>query len=133
MISGKYVLNLCLGKPIEGFRRPVLKPGFERPGEPPIGGREDAKLNIVQHTVEFFQEDGITKAVYTTPRGKQKVDKVTCTDYSASWECYAGSEGIELFHCVMLISESSDHVAGFTAGTAPCFRGYTPFDGIKVD
>ena len=131
-MTGKFELNICLGGPIAGFRQQTLKPGFERPGEPAIGGRPGQEPRVVPHTVEFFEEDGVTKAIYTTPRGKQKVDRVVCTGYSASWECFAGSEGVELFHCVMLMSESSDNVTGFTCGTAPCFRGYTPFDGIRI-
>ena len=72
------------------------------------------------------------KAIHTTPRGKQKVDRVTYSEFSASWSAYAGSEGTELFHFVMIMSESTDAVWGFTAGIAPCFRGHTPFEGVKV-
>ena len=128
MLTGKYELNLCLGAPIPGFPEIKISP------ENPKVDLSNIPPDVVKvpHSVEFFLEDGIMKAIYTTPRGKQKVDKVTYNDYCAAWEVYAGSEGVELFHCVMIMSESTDAVWGFTGGVSPLFRGYTPFEGVKV-
>ena len=127
MLTGKYELNICLSSPIPGF--PDNKITEENP---PATKKPACNVTKVPHTVEFFEEDGITKAIHTTPCGKQKVDNVTCSDYSAAWAAYAGTEGVELFHFVMITSESTDAVWGFTAGISPFFRGYTPFEGMKV-
>lgn len=127
MLTGTYELNLCLGSFIPGF--PEIQISSENPKQETIEVPKD--VIKIPHSITFFEEDGAMKAVYTTPRGKQKVDKVTYNDYCAAWEIYAGSEGIELFHCVMIMSESTDAVWGFTAGVSPLFRGYTPFEGRK--
>lgn len=129
MLSGKYELNICLGTFIPGFPREI-----EITPENPKVDMSNIPEEVVKipHTVEFFEEDGAVKAIYTTPRGKQKVDQVIWNDYSVAWEVYAGSEGVELFHCVMILSESTNAVWGFTAGVTPFFRGYTPFEGKKV-
>lgn len=137
MLQGKYELNLCLGAPIPGF--PEIERTPENPkmdGElppPPQSGEGMPEVRKIPHTIEFFEEDGVVKAIYTTPCGKQKVDKVLWNDYCAAWEVYAGSEGVELFHCVMIMSESTNAVWGFTGGVSPLFRGYTPFEGKRVD
>jgi hypothetical protein len=127
MLLGKYELNICLGAPIPGF--PDIKISKENP---PSAKNPAGNVTKVPHTVEFFEENGIIKAIHTTPCGKQKVDSVTYSDYSAAWAAYAGTEGVELFHFVMIMSESTDAVWGFTAGISPFFRGYTPFEGAKV-
>lgn len=129
MLEGTYHLNICLGPQIPGF--PEIKRTSENPPKEEIQATH-AEVCKIPHSVTFFQEDGIMKAVYTTPRGKQKVDKVTYNEYCAAWEVYAGSEGVELFHCVMIMSESTDAVWGFTCGVSPLFRGYSPFEGNKV-
>ncbi len=131
MLEGKYELNLCLGAPIPGFPEEIdITP--ENPPRPSFSDNIPRDVVKVPHSVTFFKEADVMKAVYTTPRGKQKVDKVTYNDYCAAWEVYAGSEGDELFHCVMIFSESTDAVCGFTAGVSPLFRGYTPFEGKKL-
>lgn len=127
MLAGKYEINVCLGPAIPGF--PSIKISEENPT---LGGHKIEEVTKIPHTVEFFEEDGVMKAIHTTPRGKQKVDRVTYSDYSVAWAAYAGSEGDEMFHFVMITSESTDAVWGFTAGISPFFRGYTPIEGVKV-
>jgi len=127
MLTGKYEMNICLGPAIPGF------PDIKISEENPKLTERPTSVTRIPHTVEFFEENGVMKAIHTTPRGKQKVDNVTYNDYSAAWTAYAGSEGVEVFHFVMIMSESTDAVWGFTAGISPFFRGYTPFEGEKVE
>ena len=128
MLTGKYKLNICLGPSIPGF--PDIKISKENPPLTKITTGDGTKK--IPHTIEFFEENGVMKAIHTTPCGKQKVDNVTYSDYSAAWTAYAGSEGVEVFHFVMIMSESTDAVWGFTAGISPFFRRFTPFEGVKV-
>lgn len=86
----------------------------------------------VPHTVEFFQEDGVLKGIHTTPLGKQWIEDIVCTDYSVSWEAYAGTEGSEVFRNVLLLNAKTDEVRGYAVGAAPYFRGFTPLRGRKL-
>jgi hypothetical protein len=134
MLEGTYELNICLGAPIPGFPQIEISPENPKVELPPqTGEKKDMEVRKIPHSVTFFRDDDdVMKAIYTTPRGKQKVDKVLYNDYCAAWEVYAGSEGVELFHCVMILSESTNAVWGFTGGVSPLFRGYSPFEGKKV-
>jgi len=126
MFAGKYEVTIYVNAVVPEFPAITITKENPAPDEGPL------EVKKYPHTIEFFEEDGVMKAIHATPRGKQKVDKVTYSDYSAAWSAYAGSEGVELFHFVMILSESTNAVWGFTAGISPFFRGYTPFAGVKV-
>lgn len=86
----------------------------------------------VPHTVEFFLKDGEMKGIHTTPLGKQMIEDIHYTDFSVSWEAYAGTEGSEVFRNVLLLNGNTDQVRGYAVGAAPYFRGFTPLRGRKV-
>lgn len=85
----------------------------------------------VPHSVEFFMQDGKLAGIHTPPLGKQMVDNIVSTDYYVAWECYAGTEGNELFRNVLMLNGNTNYVRGYVVGAAPFFRGFTPMYGEK--
>lgn len=131
-MNAKYELKVMLGSEVENMYPPEIRDGVENVELPKPG--PDMKMNAqeIPHTLELFEEDGIQKGIYTTPLGMQKLDKVYVTPYSISYEAYTGSEGVELFKLVLNASPDTYTVAGFMAGSAPFFRGYTFIQGRLV-
>ena len=137
----KIQFTMIFGKGVDGFPSEVKfyegcrpETGADRIPPPctmPEGGPGgDAPMPKNQEfLVEFYEDDGITKALLHSEHGIQKVDDVVLRDFSVSFSGYSGSEGVELFRYVLALSESSPQVVGFSYGTYPCFRGYMPVCG----
>lgn len=130
MITGKYRFQLVFGKI---FPDPVVKAGVDNVELGPTPPRlkvEDRPT--IYHTVEFFEEDGVMKAIHQTELGKQKVDKVTYDGHTISWCAYSGSEGVDLWYYSMACNEATDQFAGIASGATPFYRGYILFHGEKI-
>ena len=132
MITGKYEFIIDFSR----FRAPgfPIKEGVENVELPDFSQMPDnmPPMPDIEHSVTFFEEDSVIKGIHETPRGKQKIDKVTWTDNVISWDAYAGSEGVDLFHFVISINEGSDSFMGLSSGCPPFFRGYNLLLGRKL-
>lgn len=115
------------------FPDAMLKEGAnnEKLGARPPVLKAELGPKVIQ-TIEFFEEDGVTKAVLTTKLGKQKVDKVVYDGHTISWSAYSGSEGMDLWYYSMAVNEVSTSVVGIASGQAPYFRGYVLFYGEQI-
>lgn len=118
MKTGCYRIRLYITE--EDWPRNKL-PGFSGPQIP-----KDAAP--VEMTLELFKESDVMKAVQTMPNGKQRIGSLTCTEYSAAWEAFAGEHGDQLFQFLMTASDSSNAVWGVAAGKTD-FRGFIGFEG----
>lgn len=117
------------GMPPEGAMPPEGMPPME--DHPPMGGPdENGNVNKQHYVLEFYEDKGETKAILTSEHGKQKVDDIVMSDFSVSFSAFAGSEGVEVFHFVLMLSESSPQCVGFAGGIKPFFRGYMPLEGV---
>ena len=152
----KIIFNMCFAGPINGFptaveyyegckpapdlskgEHPAGGPGGPQGGPPAGGGAPrmggpDANGEIMkQHfELEFYEDKGETKGILLSEHGMQKVDDIVMSDFSVSFSAFSGSEGIEVFHFVLMLSESSPQCVGFAGGIKPFFRGYMPLEGV---
>lgn len=152
----KIIFNMCFAGPIDGF--PVDLEYYEgcKPapdvskGEPPAGGApggpggpggakgsfamggpdENGVVKKQHYELEFYEDKGQLKGILTSEHGKQKVDDIVMSDFSVSFSAFAGSEGVEVFHYVLMLSESSPQCVGFAGGIKPFFRGFMPLEGV---
>lgn len=84
-----------------------------------------------QHYELTTMEDG--KGLLRSSHGLQKLDDVVKTEFSVAFTAYAGSGGDELFRYVLLLSDSTDQIAGFNCGVKPCFRSFMPLRGMIIE
>lgn len=136
----KIVFNMCWSGLIPGFPKAVEyydgckpAPDLKAPGgaEPRIDGPDaDGNVKKQHYVLEFYEDKGETKGILTSEHGKQKVDDIVMSDFSVSFSAFAGSEGVEVFHFVLMLSESSHQCVGFAGGIKPFFRGYMPLEGV---
>lgn len=82
-----------------------------------------------EFTLTVAEESGNLKGVLRSEHGCQKLDDIVESDFSLSFTAYAGSEGIELFRFVLMLSDSTAQIVGYACGIKPCFRSFMPLSG----
>ena len=117
MKTGTYYLKMYPDQ--DGWPRRKL-PGFFGPELP-----ENAKP--VEVILELYEKDEEKKAVLTAPNGKQKIGRVTESEYSMAFEAFSGEKGDQLFRFALTGSDSSHDVWGFAAGFD--FHGFIGLKG----
>ena len=147
MLPRKIRFNMCFSRPIDGFPteidyRPGCVPEVDHsPGVPPMQPGETPKFDIDESgnvrkqsfVLEFYEKNGEVRGLFTSEHGIQKIDDIVLSDFSVSFSAYSGSKGVEIFHFVLLLSESTPQVVGFAGGIKPFFRGYMPLEGVAED
>ena len=132
MIAKKLEFQMKFGLSLPGFAMtpdsidyyPGCKP--ESPSGPQQGTppAQDFLLTIEE-------KDG--KGVLKSEHGCQKIDDIVESEFSVSFTAYAGSEGVEIFRFVLMLSDSTAQIVGYAAGVKPCFRSFMPLCGRVLD
>ena len=78
------------------------------------------------------EKDGVLKGVLKSEHGCQKIDDIVESEFSISFTAYAGSEGVEIFRFVLMLSDSTAQIVGYAAGVKPFFRSFMPLCGRIV-
>ncbi len=143
MIAKKIQFTMVFGQSLEGFAMtpgsieyyPGCKP--EEPSGPPAGaggppaGGEAPGASMPQQEFELTisEVDGVLKGILKSEHGCQKIDDIVESPFSLSFTAFSGSEGVEVFRYVLLFSDSTAQLVGFTCGVKPFFRSFMPLKG----
>lgn len=76
-----------------------------------------------------IEQDGVLKGVLKSEHGCQKIDDIVESPFSLSFTAFSGSEGVEIFRYVLMFSDSTAQLVGFTCGIKPSFRSFMPLRG----
>ncbi len=137
----KITFNMCFAGPIDGFPKSIdyydgCTPAVDGNGPAPkenfaMGGPDENGVVKKQHyELELYYDHDQLKGILTSEHGKQKIDDITLTDFAISFSAFAGSQGVEVFHYVLMLSESTAQCVGFAGGIKPFFRGFMPLEGV---
>ncbi len=132
MISGKYELTIALGA--NAYPCPTLLPDADNVELPVIENMEEfrAQAKKITHYIEFYEENGVMKAIHQTELSKQLVDDLVISDNCVSWKAFSGSEGVDLWQYCLAYNGVSNDVGGVSFGLEPFFRGYMTIYGKKL-
>ena len=83
--------------------------------------------------VTVDRKDGVIKGVLKSEHGCQKIDDIVESEFSISFTAYAGSEGVEIFRFVLMLSDSTAQIVGYAAGVKPFFRSFMPLCGKVLE
>lgn len=148
MIAKKIHFTMVFGQSMEGFAMtpgsieyyPGCKP-TEPSGPPsdaagPAGGppkdgspAPGASMPMQEFELTMTEQDGVLKGILKSEHGCQKIDDIVESPFSLSFTAFSGSEGVEVFRYVLLFSDSTAQIIGFTCGVKPFFRSYMPLTG----
>ena len=136
MIAKKLEFQMKFGLSLPGFAMtpgsieydPGCKP--EEPSAPPQDASDEMPAQDFLLTME--EVDGVLKGVLKSEHGCQKIDDIVESDFSISFTAYAGSEGVEIFRFVLMLSDSTAQIVGYAAGVKPFFRSFMPLCGRIV-
>ena len=150
MIAKKLEFQMKFGMSLPGFAMtpgdieyyPGCKPEGPSgpPQEGPAGGpgpqRGDGpapEMPAQDYLLTIEEKDGVLKGVLKSEHGCQKIDDIVESEFSISFTAYAGSEGVEIFRFVLMLSDSTAQIVGFAAGVKPFFRSYMPLCGKVLE
>lgn len=127
--------NLILGEELASFPAPVLKDGVELPPPPPAppAGEPRPVMKIPQSIV-LTEEDGLWSGTYAHPHwGEMPAIDVSVSSNHISFSAPSGNDDKGgqpvYFNFAFARADSTDNVAGFSAGRAPFFRSFLPAEG----
>ncbi len=132
MIAKKIQFSMVFGQSLEGFAMtpdsieyyPDCKP------EEPSDDLTDRKILPPQEfELTVIEQDGVLKGVLKSEHGCQKIDDIVESPFSLSFTAFSGSEGVEIFRYVLMFSDSTAQLVGFTCGIKPSFRSFMPLRG----
>ncbi len=132
MIAKKITFSMVFGQSIPGFA--MTPDSIEYyPGHRPADADEphDDTVPPDQHYELTIAEGG--KGVLRSEHGCQKIDDIVESEFSVSFTAYAGSEGVEIFRYVLMLSDSTAQCVGFCCGIKPFFRSFMPLKGTVVE
>ena len=109
-------------------------PPQDAPDGPPAGGPERGdghapEMPAQEYLLTMEEKDGVIKGVLKSEHGCQKIDDIVESEFSISFTAYAGSEGVEIFRFVLMLSDSTAQIVGYAAGVKPFFRSFMPLSG----
>ena len=109
-------------------------PPQDAPDGPPAGGPERGdghapEMPAQEYLLTMEEKDGVIKGVLKSEHGCQKIDDIVESEFSISFTAYAGSEGVEIFRFVLMLSDSTAQIVGYAAGVKPFFRSFMPLCG----
>ena len=152
MIAKKIQFTMVFGQSLEGFAMtpgsieyyPGCKP--EEPSGPPPemdgpgpggpgpeGPAPGASMPMQEFELTMTEQNGVIKGILKTEHGCQKIDDIVESPFSLSFTAFSGSEGVEVFRYVLLFSDSTPQLVGFTCGIKPFFRSYMPLRGRVLE
>lgn len=107
-------------------------------GGPPQGGPEHGdgpapEMPAQDYLLTIEEKDGVLKGVLKSEHGCQKIDDIVESEFSISFTAYAGSEGVEIFRFVLMLSDSTAQIVGYAAGVKPFFRSFMPLSGRIIE
>lgn len=140
MIAKKLEFQMHFGLSLPGFAMtpaaiayyPGCKPeetakeAEQADGSVPVLPRQEFVLTIEE-------KDGVLKGVLKSEHGCQKIDDIVESEFSISFTAYAGSEGVEIFRFVLMLSDSTAQIVGYACGVKPFFRSFMPLSGNVVE
>lgn len=96
---------------------------------------EDAAgaMPVQEFELTISEKDGGLKGILKSEHGCQKIDDIVESEFSLSFTAFAGSEGVEVFRYVLMFSDSTAQIVGFTCGVKPFFRSFMPLRGRIVE
>ena len=136
MIAKKIEFQMHFGLSLPGFAMTPdsidYYPGC-KPEEPT--GEPDAVQVLPKKEFELTisEKNGILKGVLKSEHGCQKIDDIVESEFSISFTAYAGSEGVEIFRFMLMLSDSTAQIVGYAAGVKPFFRSFMPLSGTVVE
>ena len=86
-----------------------------------------------KYLLTIEEKNGVLKGVLKSEHGCQKIDDIVESEFSISFTAYAGSEGVEIFRFVLMLSDSTAQIVGFAAGVKPFFRSFMPLCGRVLE
>jgi hypothetical protein len=141
MIAKKVQFTMVFGQMLDGFAMApdaieyypgCTPPDFSAaPKGAPVGAgpaRPDQEFELT-----ITEQDGQLKGILKTEHGCQKIDDLVESPFSLSFTAFAGSEGVELFRYVLMFSDSTAQLVGFTCGIKPFFRSFMPLRGTIIE
>lgn len=133
MIAKKLEFSMQFGLSLPGFAMTPdtieYYPGC-KPEDPSVPAEDLPAMPPVQEFVLTMEEkDGMLKGVLKSEHGCQKIDDIVESEFSISFTAYAGSEGVEIFRFVLMLSDSTAQIVGYAAGVKPFFRSFMPLRG----
>ena len=113
-------------------------PPQDTPDGPPAGGPERGdgpapEMPAQDYLLTIEEKDGVLKGVLKSEHGCQKIDDIVESEFSISFTAYAGSEGVEIFRFVLMLSDSTAQIVGYAAGVKPFFRSFMPLSGKVLE
>ena len=113
-------------------------PPQDAPDGPPAGGPERGdgpapEMPAQEYLLTMEEKDGVIKGVLKSEHGCQKIDDIVESEFSISFTAYAGSEGVEIFRFVLMLSDSTAQIVGYAAGVKPFFRSFMPLCGKVLE
>jgi hypothetical protein len=133
MIVKKVQFTMVFGQALEGFAMTPgsieYYPGCMPPDTPVADSGEIPVRPAQEFELTLSQTDGQLKGILKSEHGCQKIDDLVESEFSLSFTAFAGSEGVEVFRFVLMFSDSTAQVVGFTCGIKPFFRSFMPLRG----
>ena len=113
-------------------------PPQDAPDGPPAGGPERGdgpapEMPAQEYLLTMEEKAGVIKGVLKSEHGCQKIDDIVESEFSISFTAYAGSEGVEIFRFVLMLSDSTAQIVGYAAGVKPFFRSFMPLCGKVLE
>jgi len=113
-------------------------PPQDAPAGPSAGGPEHGdgpapEMPVQEYLLTMEEKDGVIKGVLKSEHGCQKIDDIVESEFSISFTAYAGSEGVEIFRFVLMLSDSTAQIVGYAAGIKPFFRSFMPLCGKVLE
>lgn len=148
MIAKKIEFSMVFGQSLPGFAMtpasieyyPGCKP--EGPSGPPaegVGGPPQehpavptggaVKMPTQDFELTISEGPNGLKGILKSEHGLQKIDDIVESEFSISFTAFSGSEGVEVFRYVLIFSDSTAQIVGFTCGIKPFFRSFMPLRG----
>jgi hypothetical protein len=134
MIVKKVQFTMVFGQALEGFAMTPdtidYYPGCMPPDTPVSAAGAEIPVRPAQEFELTLSEiNGQLKGILKSEHGCQKIDDLVESDFSLSFTAFAGSQGVEVFRFVLMFSDSTAQVVGFTCGIKPFFRSFMPLCG----
>ena len=148
MIAKKLEFQMHFGLSLPGFAMtpdsieyyPGCKPEGpsgplqDAPDGPPAGGPERGDgpapaMPAQEYVLTMEEKDGVIKGVLKSEHGCQKIDDIVESEFAICSTAYAGSEGVEIFRFVLMLSDSTAQIVGYAAGVKPFLRSFMPLSG----
>ena len=102
-------------------------------GAPERGDGPAPEMPSQDYLLTIEEKDGVLKGVLKSEHGCQKIDDIVESEFSISFTAYAGSEGVEIFRFVLMLSDSTAQIVGYAAGVKPFFRSFMPLCGKVLE